>query len=345
MRTLFIGPLGGGKKTDGGSIIKNIQLVEKLSEYFKIIKFDTTFWKKKPWMILNIVINILLNSRCDIIISTSYKSAYNLLKLFYILRIKNNIFYWVIGGEIANKITNENLNVKYYLNAKKIIVEGEKMKDDLNKIGIDNVIVMPNFKKIYLLPQILDNSNKNIFKFVFLSRITELKGCEIIFEACKILNQENYIKNYSVSFYGPIDDSYKQNFQENISTFKNTSYNGFLDLNVPNNYIILAEYDCLLFPTFWPTEGFPGIIIDAYISGLPIICSDWNLNKDLVVDGINGYIIPPKDAKTLAKIMKYVIDNKNQLKQMRIKNQKASEEYNIDSIITKENLQSLGFNL
>ncbi len=34
---------------------------------------------------------------------------------------------------------------------------------------------------------------------------------------------------------------------------------------------MLQHYDMLLFPTHWIGEGYPGIIIEAYHAGIPVI--------------------------------------------------------------------------
>jgi len=69
----------------------------------------------------------------------------------------------------------------------------------------------------------------------------------------------------------------------------------------------------MLFPTFWVGEGFPGIIIDAYIAGLPIIASDWNLNGEIIDEKETGFIIKKKDSIQLKDKMKYFIKNPEEI--------------------------------
>lgn len=101
------------------------------------------------------------------------------------------------------------------------------------------------------------------------------------------MNQKGFERKINLTFYGPIQEDYKKNFLSQVEMLNNVKYGGFLDLRDEKNYDILSEYDIMLFPTFWEGEGFPGILIDALIAGIPVIASDWNLNKYIIQDKIS----------------------------------------------------------
>lgn len=343
-RIVYIGPLGGtnGANLNNGASIKNFNIVNRLKELkFDIQTIDTQHWKKNPKIILKLLSIAKKPRNTTYIISTSFKSAYYLLKFLSCFIKGSNIYYWVIGGALAQKIESNHFDSKIYSSINKIIVEGEQMKIDLAKLGINNSIVIPNFKNIPNLPVIKNNTSDKI-NFVFLSRIIPEKGCNLIFDACKTLNSMGLKDKYSISFYGPIDSKYRTEFDSQISQCDNLKYNGFLDLNIANSYNVLAEYDVFLFPTYWSTEGFPGVIIDAYISGLPIIASDWNLNKHLIIEGETGYIIPPKSHIALSFYMQKAIENKNTIYNMRKRCQEKAKDYSIKTAISINNLKRIG---
>jgi glycosyltransferase involved in cell wall biosynthesis len=54
----------------------------------------------------------------------------------------------------------------------------------------------------------------------------------------------------------------------------------------------LSNYDLLLFPTRYFTEGLPGSIVDAYFAGLPVIATKWKHAEEFVIHGKTGYIVP-----------------------------------------------------
>lgn len=67
----------------------------------------------------------------------------------------------------------------------------------------------------------------------------------------------------------------------------------------------------MLFPTYYHGEGFPGNVIDAYNSGLPVIATDWLYNKEVVLDGKTGLLVPVKDPSALSDaIMKLYFNRK-----------------------------------
>lgn len=343
-KIIYIGPLGGNNKKNlnNGASIKNYYVIKRLQELnLDILTIDTQKWKQNPLIFFKLIYTIISHRESNFIISTSFKSAYYLLSLLPWFISKNNIFYWVIGGALAEKIKVHKFKTKRYSGINKIIVEGEQMKKDLNGLNILNSIVLSNFKYIPSLPLIPQNISNKI-NFVFLSRIIPEKGCNLIFEACKYLNSKSLTSQYSVSFYGPIDSKYQDEFNSRVDQFDNIEYKGFLDLELDSSYNILASYDFFLFPTFWPTEGFPGVFIDAYISGLPIIASDWNLNNSLIDAGETGYIIPPKNSKELAICMQNIIENKNAHNCMREKCQYKAKAYSIETVISIENLRKIG---
>ena len=51
----------------------------------------------------------------------------------------------------------------------------------------------------------------------------------------------------------------------------------------------------MLLPTHFYTEGLAGSVVDAYISGIPVIATDWKHSHEFIDDEKSGYIVPFKD--------------------------------------------------
>ena len=58
----------------------------------------------------------------------------------------------------------------------------------------------------------------------------------------------------------------------------------------------LWDYDCLVLPTFHASEGYPGVIAEAFVHGLPVITTRW-LAIPEIVDESCGLLIPPRDTR------------------------------------------------
>ncbi|MBO2611444.1 glycosyltransferase family 4 protein [Shewanella algae] len=68
---------------------------------------------------------------------------------------------------------------------------------------------------------------------------------------------------------------------------------------------LLSKYDIFLLISNW--EGFPRSILEAMRTSLPVIASDVGGVSESVKDGINGYLIPRKDADLLAERLKELV--------------------------------------
>ncbi|WP_034524823.1 glycosyltransferase, partial [Bacteroides stercorirosoris] len=49
--------------------------------------------------------------------------------------------------------------------------------------------------------------------------------------------------------------------------------------------------DVMLLPTHYLPK-LPGSVVDAYISGIPVIVTEWKHSHEFVEDGRSGFIIP-----------------------------------------------------
>ena len=60
----------------------------------------------------------------------------------------------------------------------------------------------------------------------------------------------------------------------------------------------ISEMNCIIHPTYYP-EGLSNVLLEASASGRPIITTDRSGCREVVDDGINGYMIPQKDSTKL----------------------------------------------
>jgi len=121
--------------------------------------------------------------------------------------------------------------------------------------------------------------------------------------------------DFIVDFYGPVATGFQKDFDQLLSDTPQCTYKGYLDfLSHPEGaYTTLSGYHTMVFPTYWQGEGFPGVVLDAYIAGLPVIASNWNLNAEVLSEGITGLLVPPRDAVALAVAMDKMIGEREKL--------------------------------
>lgn len=71
----------------------------------------------------------------------------------------------------------------------------------------------------------------------------------------------------------------------------------------------LAAMDILVNPAL--TEGFSGVIREAMAMKKPVIATRVGGNRELIQDGINGFLVPPADAHNLAEKILYLLNHKD----------------------------------
>lgn len=341
---IFIGPMDLGNTPKTGDTMKNQLFLDRFQEvYEKVYTIDTMYWRKSPWILFSLFWVLLIHRKAKVIISANPGSADKFIRILNALPVKNDIFYWVVGGSFHKMIEDGRFKASTYKALKGIFVQGKTMVESLKKQGLENAQYVANSKIISHYGNRTKKKDDKIH-FVFLSRIEEYKGCSDIMASIEQLIMKGYNNKFDVSFYGrPSEDAeYARKFEYMVSHCSHAVYKGLLNLRDVKNYDELANYDCMLFPTFWHGEGFPGIVIDAYISSLPIIASDWNLNRDVIEDGVTGWIIPAHDVNALTERMEYVINHPDVLMGMAVTCKEKAALYDSRIVLSINNLKSIG---
>ena len=72
----------------------------------------------------------------------------------------------------------------------------------------------------------------------------------------------------------------------------------------------LRRHDVLVFPSYYAFDGHPGVIIEAFMAGLPVIASDLPGPSEIVHHEVNGLIVKTGDAGDLtAAIVRLCADH------------------------------------
>lgn len=77
----------------------------------------------------------------------------------------------------------------------------------------------------------------------------------------------------------------------------------------------LPEFDALLFPTRFVGEGYPGVILEAFSHGLPVIASDWYAIPELV-DADCGALLPHDDVDAWRRCVRDLAKQREKLRHL-----------------------------
>lgn len=306
----------------GGVTVKNDLLFNRLSEYYNVKRIKTNRRIAQFFWLIGSVF-----CHCPMIVGVSSTTGKTLLLtklLFYFnRRTMKKTLYFMMGGVEANRISSSKKEILMYSSYKKIYVELEGMKTTVTNAGLTNVDIYPNCRE----PKYFKKKEHTGFRCVFFSQISIMKGADLILLVARRHPEILF------DFYGEIEQEYKAVFDEEINKLVNVNYCGVIDSRNTNVYQILSDYDILLFPTRWKTEGVPGILVEAKIAGVPVIASNVSYNSKIVEQDVDGLIIKDDSEEELDKAIKKLYDRKDLLLHLSRGALNNSKRYMIDTYI------------
>ncbi len=198
-------------------------------------------------------------------------------------------FKWV------DRITSE-IPIKWVSNSQCIADSNCKaLKIDKHKVTV--IYRGRNSSIIKKLEQPVTNKN---FVFVSVGRLLETKGYQDIINAFKILIAE--YPNISLEIYG--EGEYRKKLQELIAKL-DIQANVTMHGNIHNAWTKLYQANCFIFSSWY--EGFSGSLVEAMMTGLPIIASDIPMNLEAVELDKTALIHQTKNVRDIVTKMKKMI--------------------------------------
>lgn len=200
-----------------------------------------------------------------------------------------------------------------------IIPEGEGVKHDLLSHHITRkpikVLGYGNVKGIdmeHYNPALFSNvSHQEGFTFVFVGRIVRDKGINELVAAFDRLHED--YPDVRLVLIGPREDDLDPVLPATLERIN--SGNG-IEAVGPQSDVrpFYASADALVFPSY--REGFPNVVIEAGAMGLPSIVTDINGSREIIIDGQNGVIVPPRDEEALYQAMKRFVEQPDEIAAM-----------------------------
>ena len=142
------------------------------------------------------------------------------------------------------------------------------------------------------------------FSIVSVGRLAEQKGYRYLIEAIALVKDQ--IRNIKLYILGEGEDKTELLAQRDRLGLLNQIE--FLGL-VPQDQVpaILTRCDLFVLASLW--EGLPTVVLEAMAVKVPVIATEIPGTNELVQDGITGWLVPPKDAKSLAQAIVHAYRN------------------------------------
>lgn len=311
-----------------GQTIKSRNLLYLLQEKRREVDFFEAQRLKKSKLSVVVMLWKVISSKVIYYLPAQNNLSY-LFPIIYLLSkfFNTRIHYFVVGGWLVEFLKDKPSHRRKLSKIAGIHCETQFMKKALEQdYDFKNVDVFPNFRINDFVPTVHHEEGK--LKLVFMARIIKMKGLDLIFELGNKILEGNLQNKITIDFYGPQqnEDDDINYFNSNLTKYSFMKYYGPLE---PSGiYSALEMYDAMLLPTHFYTEGLPGSVLDAYISGIPVIVTKWKHASEFVDDGRTGIIIPfDDDGKALFNAVMTLYENESLLAQMKTQSENKWQDF------------------
>jgi len=168
------------------------------------------------------------------------------------------------------------------------------------------VLLLPNgvdpLQTVTLAPEKRDPSAP--LRLVYIGRLAREKGLYDALPALKLARAGGVDARLVVAGSGP-DEPRLRRFAATLGLASQVSFAG--PLFGEDKARLLGAADALLLPS--RAEALPYALLEAMAAGVPVIASAVGAIPDVVVDGVHGALVPPRDPQAIARaIVKLAAD-------------------------------------
>ncbi len=196
-----------------------------------------------------------------------------------------------IAFNYSDRVIFVNSDDPKYMIARKII-DPNKVKI-IKSVGIDTKYYDPkNVKPIDF------DTDKLVVMMV--GRAIWHKGVKEFYEAAKLLANKAYFV-----YVGAVDPGNPSSVSGEFLRSGSIEYLGHRD-DVKD---LIGSCDIFVLPSY--REGLPRTLLEAGALAKPLVAADTVGCRDVVIDRMNGFLVPPQDVRTLVQAIERLIDDKS----------------------------------
>lgn len=165
--------------------------------------------------------------------------------------------------------------------------------------------------------------------FVFISRLMKEKGIDEYLEAAEVIGKKYPYTRFHICGY--CEKEYRDKLK-GLEGGETVVYHGV----VKKIGEVLEKMHCTVNPTYYP-EGLNNVLLESCACGRPIITTDRAGCREVVEEGINGFIVKQQDsADLIEKIEKFLSLSNEERKQMGLNGRaKVEKEFDRNIVIAK----------
>ena len=179
-----------------------------------------------------------------------------------------------------------------------------------------------------------DVPKKETIDFVYVGRMMKEKGFELYLQAAQAIKERYPQTRFHLC--GDDEDNYRELVKQ-LEEKGVVIYHGRVD----DMSAIYRTVDCTVHPTYYP-EGMSNVLLESLACGRPIITTDRPGCKEIVEDGVNGFVVKQRDLEDLiAKIDQFISLSPQERKQFGINGRKKVEKQFDRNIVIENYLEAI----
>ena len=204
-----------------------------------------------------------------------------------------------IGGDLAKRYDSYACFKRWwvdltYMRSELVFVETRAIYDRFRKRG--NFRWFPNTRDVQPHDRV---PPLRMTKLLFFSRLNKEKGVVEAIEACRDLPEDCHL-----SVFGPPMPDTDLSL---LNGHNRAQYGGVLSpTEVPR---VLSEHHALVYPSYWESEGHPGVVLEALQCGLPVVTTQWRSIPEIVEHEISGLLVEPRSVHAVKAGIERLIDD------------------------------------
>lgn len=209
---------------------------------------------------------------------------------------------------------------------------GKSMRISFSKfielpLGVDLEKFKPAPKDKSLLQKFnLDEKHKIVMFVGAMDKAHYFKGIDILLEALKLVKENHEMAKLVLVGEGDLRKEY-ENLAGQLGLNRDVVFTGPVsDEELPKIYNLA---DMCVLPSINRAEAFGLVLVEAMASGKPVIASSLAGVREVVNDGVNGWLAKPGVAEDLASKIDYFLTNEGEAKQFgSLGREKCEKNYN-----------------
>ncbi|MBM6945112.1 MULTISPECIES: glycosyltransferase family 4 protein [Bacteroides] len=176
------------------------------------------------------------------------------------------------------------------------------------------------------------NEGNRPLTVMFMGLLNGTKGESYVLDAVYKLNQSG--RNVRYLLAGKYEsEKYKTNFESKIAKYglkEKVLYQGVVTGKEKEK--IFMDSDVFCFPSFFSSESFGIVLLEAMMYQMPVIATRWRGIQSVVDDGINGFLVDIKNADQISVALAKLYDDRTLLREMGMASRELFKEKYIEQI-------------